>query len=81
MTPALRLLAHVVCPVAVNCAAEILLIVGTLVACIVYVIWLLARLAFVILRGYAKKLAAQSQPPQSALNQAADFPLTAQAPK
>ena len=56
MTPALRLLA-LVRPVAVNCAAEILLIVGTLVACIVYVIWLLARLAFVILRGYAKKLA------------------------
>ena len=56
MTPALRLLA-LVRPAAVNCAAEILLIVGTLVACIVYVIWLLARLAFVILRAYAKMLA------------------------
>ena len=56
MTPALRLLA-LVRPVAVNCAAEILVTVGTLVACIVYVIWLLAWLAFVILRGYARKLA------------------------
>ena len=46
MTPALRLLA-LVRPVAVNCAAEILVTVGTRVACIVYVIWLLAWLAFV----------------------------------
>ena len=56
MTPALRMLA-LVRPVAVNSAAEILVTAGTLVACIVYAIWLLAWLASVILRGYARKLA------------------------
>ena len=56
MTPAPRVLA-LVRPVAVNCAAEILLTVVLLVGGIVRVIGLLARLAFVILRGYAKKLA------------------------